>query len=65
MWIFTEYTVFPAMKAGFDVSGGGMGVVLGPPRKKGRWLMASAANYNKGEDNHSVKLSATSFTRNQ
>ncbi|WP_181319725.1 MULTISPECIES: hypothetical protein [Nitrosospira] len=33
--------------------------------KKGRWPMASAANYNKGEDNHSVKLSATSFTGNQ
>jgi hypothetical protein len=57
------------MKAGFDVFGGGMRLGFyrfgGLQGKKGRWPMASAANYNKGEDNHSVKLSATSFTRNQ
>jgi hypothetical protein len=57
------------MKVRFDVSGGGMGLGFyrfgGPQGKKGRWPMASAANYNKGEDNHSVKLSATSFTGNQ
>lgn len=44
----------------------GLGFVgLGLRGKKGRWPMASAANYNKGEDNHSVKLSTNSFTGNQ